>query len=286
MLLKMSPADQSLTPNNISLILDRLACPQCQTAVEWQNGLLLCRSCGTSYPVINGVPDLRLPAPHQKVELVAWSKHWSESNQASLFQKLFSIFRRAVTARAIRYFLDCYFPYSGIFVEAGSGTSETSVRIEKNNHSRLLVAVDIVLPVVSICDPIMDVKVCGDIFHLPFQGNSIDGIWNVGVMEHFTSNQIDQILREFHRVLRHESPVILLWPGTDSTPQRMLRLVEKIINLKKKGPKFLFHPEEISQLSSMKEGHDFLERNGFAVLHIDYGFRNLLAFKTLIGAKK
>jgi SAM-dependent methyltransferase len=132
----------------------------------------------------------------------------------------------------------------------------------------------------------MDVRVCGDIFRLPFRDASVDGLWNVGVMEHFTHDHIDQIMREFHRILKHGGRIILLWPGADSIPQKMLRVAEKIINLTKKQEKFRFHPDEISQLRSMQQGREVLARNGFDTLHIDYGFRSLMAFKTLVGIKQ
>jgi predicted SAM-dependent methyltransferase len=104
-------------------------------------------------------------------------------------------------------------------------------------------------------------------------------------MEHFTHDEIDQVMREFHRVLRPGGRIILLWPGTDSIPQKMLRLVEKVINLRKKREKFHFHPDEISQLRSSREGRDVLLRNRFRVLTVNYGFRSLMAFKILVGEK-
>ena len=277
--------DQRAASNNVSQILNHLACPQCQKELKWIDSFLICNSCSTFYPIVNEIPDLRLPSSSEKIELLTWSKHWSENNQQSLSQKFFSFYRKTVFARTVRYFVDCYFPSSGVFLEAGSGTSETSMRIDKRGGARLLVAIDIVLPILSMCHPIMDVKVCGDVFHLPFQKNSIDGIWNVGVMEHFNHGQIDQIMREFHRVLRKDGQVILLWPAIDSIPQKMLHIAEKAINFKRRAEGFHFHPEEISQLRSTAEGHDVLERNGFNTLHIDNGFRSLMAFKTLIGAK-
>ncbi len=39
-----------------------------------------------------------------------------------------------------------------------------------------------------------------DIFHLPFKNNSIDIIFNQGVMEHFSDEEFDRILKEFSRV--------------------------------------------------------------------------------------
>jgi SAM-dependent methyltransferase len=266
-------------------ILDRLACPKCRNELLWRKGHLVCDFCITAYPVINGIADLRLTSSRYKVELTDWLKHWSESNQKKHSQKFFSFYRKTVFARTVRYFVNHFFPSNGVFLEAGSGTSETSARIDKYGGQRTLVAVDIVFSILDCCHPIMDVKLCGDIFCLPFLDESVDGIWNVGVMEHFTRNHIDQIMREFHRVLRYGGSLILLWPGTDSIPQKLLHFAEKVVTRKEHQGNFRFHPPEISQLSSIRECHDVLHRNRFKPLHIDFGFRSLMAFKTLIGVK-
>lgn len=228
---------------------------------------------------------LASPVHPERAEMIAWSEHWSERNQKNPAQRFFSVYRKAVFARTVAYFTERYFPAEGVLIEAGSGTAETSMRINKHRGKRKLVAVDIVLPVLERCHPIMDARMCGDIFQLPFQDNSVDGIWNVGVMEHFTHAEIDQIMREFYRILNPGSCLIMLIPGVDSVPQRMLRQTERIINLRRRGEKFRFHPDEISQIQSRAQAERILTKPGFKVLEVEYGFRSLLAFKTLVGRK-
>lgn len=272
------------THESFSRILQCLACPQCGTELRRADGVLQCGFCETSYPFSANVFDLR-PSTRRETDETAWSQHWSDENQQILSQRFFSFYRKAVFSRTVQFFIERYFPPSGMFVEAGSGTSETSLRINKHGGARMLVATDVVLPVLKRCHPVMDVRVCGDIFCFPFRANSIDGIWNVGVMEHFTHAEIDQILRGFHRVLKPGGRVILLWPGSNSVPQKILRVVEKIINLRARQEPFHFHPDEISQLRSLREGREVLLRNGFQPLHLDTGLRSLLAFKILVGVK-
>lgn len=207
-------------------ILDRLACPQCRTSLLWKQDSLLCQSCSTLYPVVDDIADLRPPVKSQKKDLSDWSEHWSDEKQEGIAQKFFSFYRKAVFSRAVRHFLGRYFSQSGVFVEAGSGTAETSMRLNGRGGKKTYVALDVVLPVLKKCHEIMEKRICGDIFRLPFQEGSIDGIWNVGVMEHFTHPQIDQIMTEFHRVLVKGGRVVLLWPGVSSAPQKILRLVE------------------------------------------------------------
>jgi len=263
-----------------------LACPRCRVSLVSDDLSLQCRKCGVSYAVVNGVLDLRPGAGQQKKEEADGTKHWSESNQTSASQKFFSFYRKAVFARAVAYFIDRYLPAEGLLVEAGSGTSETSMLIDKRAGARTLVALDLIRPVLERCHPVMDVRACGDIFALPFQSGSVDGIWNVGVMEHFTHAQIDAILREFRRVLKPGCRVVLLWPAKFSIPQRILRVLEWFINLRRsRDDKFRFHPDEISQLRSVRQGKEVLTRNGFRPVAIDIGLRTLMAFETIVGEK-
>jgi ubiquinone/menaquinone biosynthesis C-methylase UbiE/uncharacterized protein YbaR (Trm112 family) len=266
-------------------LLEALACPACRIAPEVGATELHCSACGRDYPVRGRVVDLRLPEATSKAEHGDWIEHWSNGNQELFSQRFFSLYRKTVFARTVAYFIQRYFPARGLFVEAGSGTSETSCRIDKRAGERVLVATDIVAEVLQACDPAMDARVAADAFRLPFLDHSIDGIWNVGVMEHFPHELIDAMLREFHRVLKPGAPVLLLWPATDSLPQKGLRLVEAVINARRKGDRFRFHPDEISKLRSSEEGRAVMRRNGFEPVTVDAGLRSLMAFKTVVGRK-
>lgn len=271
---------------HLATMMDRLACPSCCCALELDGSKLECTACHSTYTIDGVAADLRPPGREEvQGDASAWAQHWSKENQKSLSQRFFSVYRRLVFARTVGYFANRYFPAHGVLVEAGSGTSETSRRIDKHGGARKLVAVDLLLPVLARCDSVMDVCLGGDIFRLPFTDASVEGIWNVGVMEHFTHAQIDRILSEFHRVLRPGGRVIMLWPGTDSLPQKLLRLAEAVINMNRGRHHFRFHPPEISLLESARHGRAVLSRNGFDTVTIDSGVYSLLAFKTVVGEK-
>ncbi len=270
---------------SVQKIAGLLACPQCRTPLVPDAHRLSCTACNTVYPMTDGILDMRTPTDREKAEAVDWSGHWGDEHQGSLFQKFFGFYRTHVFARTVAYFTDRYFVPEGIFVEVGSGTAETSVRMDKRGGMRTLVALDIVFPVLKQCVPLMDVKICGDGFRLPFRDSSLDGIWNLGVMVHFEHRQIDEMLREFRRALKPGASLILFWPATNSIPQKMLKVVEKIINLKKRAHKFQFHPDEISQLRSNRQAREILQRNGFTPLYVDWGMASGMAFKSVIGEK-
>jgi hypothetical protein len=77
----------------------------------------------------------------------------------------------------------------------------------------------------------------------------------------------------------------MLWPATFSIPQRILRVIEYFVNLRHKGERFQFHPDEISQVRSLQQGREILSRNGFRALRVDAGMRSLMAFEILVGEK-
>lgn len=263
-------------------VVARVACPTC---VRPLGAELTCPRCGVRYAEVRSVVDLRPAGLGERADVRDWTEHWSDDKQGTPAQRFFSFYRKAVFARTVRHFVDGYLPRQGVLVEAGSGTSETSMRIGKA-AGRTLVAMDLIPAVLEHCHPVMDVRMAGDIMRMPFLDDSIDGIWNVGVMEHFTHDVIDQMLREFRRVLRPGGRLVLLWPGTDSPPQKLLRLIERIANSRGRQPPLRFHPDEISQLHSVAEGRQVLERNGFDMVAADAGPRSLFAFKIVVGQKR
>jgi len=270
-------------------VLRALACPTCGHGVSGPGASLHCMKCGAYFESRGRVLDFRRAGIVRKQEELDWSEHWSAEKQHSASQKFFSLYRKAIFARAVAYFVDHYLAAEGLLVEAGSGTSETSMLIDKQGGRRILAAIDLIQAVLESCHPVMDVCICGDIFRLPFQDGTVDGIWNVGVMEHFTHPQIDAIMREFHRVLKPGGRAVLLWPAVFSIPQRILRVIEFFINLRRprddKNRRFRFHPDEISQLRSAAQGRAVLNRNGFRTVKIDLGLRTGMAFETVIGQK-
>jgi hypothetical protein len=111
--------------------------------------------------MVTGNADLAASSFTARTDVKDWSRHWSGNQQQSVSQRFFSFYRSAVFAWGVRYFIERHFPQAGVFVEAGSGTSETSSRIHKHGGARKLLALDFILPVLRASDPNMDGRVCG-----------------------------------------------------------------------------------------------------------------------------
>ena len=180
-----------------------------------------------------------------------WNKYWGGlGSEHKLIGKFFSWYRKNIIAREINYYLNKYFKKQGIYVDCGCGSCESSIKIKK--YSRELIGLDISPAALFHAEKnkIMDKFIEADIKNLPFKDNSIDGIWNVGVMEHFNHKEVNDILNEFYRVLKYDSSCILFWPGKFGPTNLIFRPIEFIIKKIKKGKSIA--PKEPSIIKSKK----------------------------------
>ena len=211
-----------------------------------------------------------------------WDEHWSRSFVS--LNGIFRFYRMYVMSNALSFFFEKYFPKNGIFVECGSGTSLTSHMVKK--HGRKLVALDISGKALEEAKKsrTIDFFVHGDTLKLPFKPNSVDGIWNMGVLEHFTHSEIDMALQEYLRALKKNAYVIIFWPPVYSSTGIAYRTIERLIKLATRK-KFSFYPDEISRLKSRKEAMSVMSRNGFSECRVFFPWRNCFGDLVVVARK-
>ena len=201
-----------------------------------------------------------------------WDQHWKEQER-TLYGKFCTLYRENVIAPTVGHYFKKYIPSNGIYVDCGSGTSQTSVRIDKEN--RKLVALDMSFFALRKSDNVrqIDYKIGGNIFKLPFRDESIDGVWNHGVLEHFTYDKIDEILIEFKRVLKKGGYMLLIIPPYFSLNGMIRRFVYSIVGFF--GTDIDPYPDEVTYFRSKKEAKDKIMKNGFSECKVYFPWRNL-----------
>ncbi|MFH0832272.1 MAG: class I SAM-dependent methyltransferase [Candidatus Aenigmatarchaeota archaeon] len=211
-----------------------------------------------------------------------WDDHWKKLDK-SFFGRLTEFHRKIIISKAVSYYMDRYFPDKGTFVECGSGTSQTSIKI--NKRKRRLIALDISSQALNEARNVkkIDHFIKADIFRLPFKDDCIDGIWNLGVMEHFSKSEISHVLSEFYRVMKDGSHIILFWPPMHGSSQIALRPVEKFFNMLKKE-KFQFFPGEISKPKSRSHAKSLLGSK-FKVVDIHFDRRDMFTHYVVVCRK-
>ena len=198
-----------------------------------------------------------------------WDEYWLHQNDESLFGRICALHRKLFISRLVQAYAERFFPKKGIFLEAGSGSSGSSFRIVK--HQRKLIALDISPEALKKAKAIghLDEYKEGSIFDIPFKDNALDGIWNLGVMEHFTEEEINKILQEFYRVVKPGGTVILFWPPVFGSSQVVLSSIEKVYNAVS-NRKIQFFPDEVSVLKGRQHVRRIISRSKFIIKKIGF----------------
>lgn len=215
-----------------------------------------------------------------------WDEHWDSLEQRRvLFSLGAKAVRRFIFQPAVAWYGARYFPESGRFVEMGCGSAHSSARLQK--RKRTLIGLDFSAAALRAAthEGRMDALVQADIFALPYQSNSIDGIWKLGVMEHFTDSEIQDCLSEFRRVLKPGGVVVLFWPTQRNTSRWILGPCEKIISAWR-GTEFAFFPDEISRLKSKRQARELMERAGFEISALDFNWRTAFIHMVIVATKR
>jgi len=93
-------------------------------------------------------------------------------------------------------------------LEAGCGSGKTSYSLSRRFERLTLIdaskeALDYARKMHKKHDPLRDTSFHqADLFHLPFEDNSFDFVWNIGVLEHYPSKLASEAVKEMARVVR------------------------------------------------------------------------------------
>ena len=212
--------------------------------------------------------------------ILDWTKYF-EREDRSFFQKLLSFHRKVFIARAVKYYTDKYFSEEGIFIEAGAGTSQSSSRIER--RGRRLIALDFNHYVLAHHN-CLGLKVQGDILSLPVRSKSVDGLWNLGVMEHFTNEEIQAILKEFKRVIKDDGVLLLFWPPFYAPFQIVLNSIAWIA--RKIFHKHIeFFPDEMNLYQNKKRLMEFLNAADLRLERTHFNVFDLFSYVVVVAKK-
>jgi SAM-dependent methyltransferase len=212
-----------------------------------------------------------------------WSRHWSHLDTRARARSLVLSGGRRIIAGSLAATVERHFPAAGVFVHAGSGTAESDASIVC--RERTLVALDFVLDAVRMARRSSGhhLGVVADLGRLPFKSDSLDGIWNLGVHEHFSPEENRRAFREFARVLKPGGKVLVFWPAK-RTPYMLLKdLAEWCV--RRYSPDFRFFPDEINKATSRAHVRRELESGRLRVLSVSLSWRDLFVYYVVVAEK-
>ena len=204
-----------------------------------------------------------------------WESYWRQSRELSkrTYATIASFYRKLFIRPRLHRTLSHHFARGSQLLHAGCGSGQ----VDQGLHSRMrITALDIsvdALQLYQLHNPDATSLRHGNILALPYEAHRFDGYYSLGVIEHFTEREIQQILAEASRVLRPSGKVVLFWPHVHATSVLVLGLAHRL--LARSGSRTQLHPAEISLLASREMAANVLERAGFRMLSYDFGAADL-----------
>ncbi len=216
-----------------------------------------------------------------------WDDYWNNQKSVGglVYEAVAAFYRKFIIKRTLNYFIKKHFAEGSRLLHAGCGGGQVDTDIREYAS---ITGLDISVNALNIYKKIHKDKcqiLHGSIFAIPLPDASMDGIYNLGVMEHFTETDIQKILKEFHRVVKPGGKLVMFWPpefGLSVTFFKGLKFImEKIF--RKKGVKF--HPDEITRVRSKKHVTGIVEGAGFGVVEYYFGVRDFFTYSIIIARK-
>ncbi len=220
------------------------------------------------------------------IEEKEWDKYWTKKKTTS--QAIYRFFARSyrdlIIKRALNYFINSEFKKGVKLLHAGSGAGQVDRDLVLNFN---ITALDIsaeALKLYKLCNGEKAKTIKASIFDIPAKSGTFNGVYNLGVMEHFTKEEDEKILRELRRVLEPNGKIILFWPPKYGPTVLFLNSLHFILNriLKKN---IRLHPEEISLIESKEQVKQILKNSDFELLKFYFGPKDLFTHCIVVAKK-
>lgn len=213
---------------------------------------------------------------------IYWDKPKKEKN--SFYGIVAEFYRKNIIKKALNEFIKEQFNSKSKLLHAGCGSGQVDTDLHDLYN---LTALDISQNALDIYKKtnINHRKIMlGSIFKIPSKKSTYDGIYNLGVMEHFSEEEINKILIEFKRVLKPNGKLVIFWPPKFGPTVIILNIFHFILN-KIFCKKTKFHPPEITLIKSKKQAKEIFEKSGFKIEKYYFGIKDAFTHIIIIAEK-
>lgn len=215
-----------------------------------------------------------------------WDTYWNHSGESGnpVYEIIAGVYRRGVIKRNLETAIRNEFPKHSILLHAGCGSGQVDTAIQEEMRITGLDISPGALALYARNNRKASSIQHGTIFAIPFPNCHFDGVYNLGVMEHFTTAEIQVILVEFHRILRPGGKVVIFWPHARGTSVFVLSLCHRFLRNVFSSDKQL-HPPEISYIKSRHHAEEIFAKAGFIVSGFRFGPSDIWVQAVVVGRK-
>jgi dolichol-phosphate mannosyltransferase len=201
-----------------------------------------------------------------------WNAYWERSEKSGnlLYKSLATLFRRGIIAPRLTHEIHAVFRQGDALLHAGCGSGHVDRDIQAFVKITALDSSPKALDIYRRCVPLAAGLRHASVFSLPFDNKIFDGAYNLGVIEHFSPEEISRFLSELHRVIKPGGRLLLFWPHRRATSVLVLKIWHHLA-----GPRATpLHPPEISLAAGKKSVAHILEKSGFHMDSYAFDFRD------------
>jgi SAM-dependent methyltransferase len=219
-----------------------------------------------------------------------WDQYWLDSaGSKGWFDIIAKFYRRYIISPMVKHYFRRYFrdEPGRIYLHAGCGSSESDNRIEFRQSRFVLMDISTEgLKIARQKSKLTNVGfVCGDIYNPPFKTEVVDGIWNLGVMEHFYEPEIIRIFTALSRVLKRDGQCLIFWPPRYGLSVITLSSFLFVVNKFRKTPLVLY-PDEVSRFWTKKWAQRLASPADLKVHRAHFGVCDAFTYVILVMSKK
>jgi len=210
-----------------------------------------------------------------------WDTYWLKENKIEnkIYDLMAVRYRKYVIKPYLKKYLHSYFYKGDILLHAGCGSGQ----VEDNdiNNTFTIIGMDMSQNALKLYKSNHEnhILICGDVSENGLKNESVDGIYNLGLIEHFTTEQIKLILLEFNRILKPNGTVLIFAPPEYGLTVIFFKIVDYILNsLLKKDIWFQPCPQsepEINRIQSRKWMENIVENTGFVITEFNFDCSDL-----------
>ena len=255
----------------------------------WRSGSQLISTWKESItdPARFRVPPAAAQVDPALVDPQGWDAYWDKSDKTGniIYGFIAALYRTSVIRPQLEKTILRHFPNDAFLLHAGCGSGQVDTRLQQRMR---ITAIDIspsALRVYHRNNPAAFAVQHASILDLPFAPATFDGIYNLGVLEHFDTDDIQTILIQFHRALKPRGRLVIFWPHRHATSVVVLKAAHWVLNDVLRKPTKL-HPAEISLLRSRRWVELLMHQAGFRIAEYSFGLRDFYIQAVVVAEKR
>lgn len=215
-----------------------------------------------------------------------WDTYWSKKAPSQrAYGVIANFYRKWIIKRTLNHHIRTLFPIGAVLLHAGSGGGEVDTDLKDEFCVTAIDFSNEAVKTYAACHPISSRLLLADVMKLPFAAESFDGIFNLGVMEHFTEEEIILTLTEMCRALKSSGHVVLFWPPVWGMSVIVLRSLHKVVQAVFRKDLNL-HPAELNLIRSRRQCETWLAEAGLTLELFKFGIRDLFTHQIVVARKK